>query len=121
MTIQNWSDEITVVELADEPLFTDELNSLMVNLQHKPSHVIVNFAAIGFLNSSNIARLLRLRKLLMSQRRHLIFSNVDTQVWGVFLMTGLDKVFEFTNDISTALATLQMAPAGEATPSRKKH
>ena len=82
MTIQNWSDEITVVELADEPLFTDELNSLMDNLGRKPTQVIVNFAAIGFLNSSNIARLLRLRKLLMSQHRRLIFSNVDTQVSG---------------------------------------
>jgi hypothetical protein len=40
----------------------------------------------------------------------------------VFLVTGLDKIFEFTNDIATALASLQLgeeagaerrAPQGE--------
>jgi len=29
----------------------------------------------------------------------------------VFLVTGLDKIFQFTNDISTALATVQMGGA----------
>ena len=29
MAIQNWSDEITVVELGDDPQFTDEMGALM--------------------------------------------------------------------------------------------
>lgn len=120
MTIQNWSDEITVVELADEPLFTDELNSVTDALERRPTHVVLNFSAIGYVNSSNIARLLRLRKLVFSQHRRLVFSNVNTQVWGVFLVTGLDKIFEFTNDISTALATVQMAAPDKPSASNKK-
>ena len=109
MAIQNWSDKITVVELADDPQFTDELSSLMACLGDKPTDVVLNFAAISFINSSNVAMLLRLRKLMIGIERRLMLCDVNTQVWGVFLVTGLDKIFEFTNDIATSLATLQMA------------
>jgi anti-anti-sigma factor len=117
MAIQKWSDNITVVELSEEPQFTDELNSVMDALVDEPSHVVLNFAAIGFINSSNVARLLRLRKLVTSHQRKLMLCNVSTQVWGVFLVTGLDKIFEFNNDISTALTMLQLGAA----PPAKNH
>ena len=109
MAIQNWSDEITVVELSDDPQFTDELSSLIDALEQKPTDVVLKFAAVGFINSSNVAKLLRLRKMMTTEGRRLIFCDVNSQVWGVFLVTGLDKIFDFTNDISTALATLQLA------------
>ena len=108
MAIQEWSETITVVELSDDPQFTDELDGLNDRLEAKPTDVVLNFAAVGFVNSSNIAKLLRLRKQMLLHSRRLIFCDVNTQVWGVFLVTGLDKIFEFTNDISTALATLQL-------------
>ncbi|HUU22028.1 MAG TPA: STAS domain-containing protein [Phycisphaerae bacterium] len=113
MAIQNWSEEITVVELANDPQFTDELNALMEALEAKPTNVLLNFAAVGFINSSNVAKLLRLRKLMMSHERRMILCDVNTQVWGVFLVTGLDRIFEFTDDVSTALATLQLGQAKE--------
>ena len=115
MGIQNWSDEITVVDLGDDPQFTDELTALTENLESQPTHVVLNFAAVGFINSSNIAKLLRLRKQVLSAGRRVVLCDVNTQVWGVFLVTGLDKIFEFTNDIATALASLQIeSKTGEA-------
>jgi len=108
MAIQNWSDEITVVELGDDPRYTDELDALMDSLEARPVDVVLNFAAVGFINSSNVAKLLRLRKMMLERKRRLMLCDVNTQVWGVFLVTGLDKIFEFTNDISTALTTLQI-------------
>jgi len=109
MAIQNWSDEIMVVELGDDPQFSEELTAVMDALADKDSHVVLNFGAVSFVNSSNIAKLLRLRKKTLMKGRRLILCDVNTQVWGVFLMTGLDKIFEFINDISAALATLQIA------------
>jgi anti-anti-sigma factor len=109
MAIQKWSDKITVVELADDPQFTDELGTVTESLGEQPKDVVLNFAAVSFVNSSNVARLLRLRKTVLLQQRRLILCGVNTQVWGVFLVTGLDKIFEFTDDISTALATIQLA------------
>ncbi len=109
MPIQNWSDDIIVAELGDDPQFTDELNSLTDALEKNARHVVLNFAAVGFINSSNVAKLLRLRKVTGTQSRKLVLCEVNTQVWGVFLVTGLDKIFSFTNDISTALASLQLS------------
>ena len=113
MAIQNWSETICVAELGDDPQFTDELTTLMDNLEAEPMDVVLNFGAVSFINSSNVAKLLRLRKVMMAGNRRLIFCDVNTQVWGVFLVTGLDKIFEFTNDIATALATLQLTGPAE--------
>ena len=109
MAIQNWSDKITVVQLNDDPQFADEMASLIEALDSKPTDVVLNCSTVGFINSSNVARLLRLRKKMITIQRRLILCEVNTQVWGVFMVTGLDKIFTFTKDVSTALATLQLA------------
>ena len=114
MAIQKWSDAITVVELADDPQFTDDLTAVTESTEAAPQHVVLNFAAVGFINSSNVAKLLRLRKAVTMQQRKLILCEVNTQVWSVFLVTGLDKIFEFTNGVAIALASLQLADQGAA-------
>jgi len=116
MAIQNWSEDIRVVDLQDDPQFTDELTNLMDSLESGPAHVVLNFGAVGFVNSSNVAKLLRLRKMMMSSKKKLMLCDVNTQVWGVFLVTGLEKIFDFTNDISTALATLQLTTTPDEPP-----
>jgi anti-anti-sigma factor len=113
MAIQKWSEDITVVELADDPQFTDELTNLNDALESDPTNVVLNFASVGFINSSNVAQLLRLRKQVTAKNKRMIMCDVNTQVWGVFLVTGLDKIFDFTNDIATALATMQLGEAEE--------
>lgn len=108
MAIQDWSDDIIVVDLADDPQFTDEISALMDKLEAEPKNLVLNFGAVGFVNSSNIAKLLRLRKTMILTEHKLILCDVNTQVWGVLLVTGLDKIFDYTNDVATALATLQI-------------
>jgi len=111
MAIQNWSDSIVVVELQDDPAFTDDVTALSDLVDNrKDVDVLMNFGAVSFLNSSNIAKLLRLRKqVVVSNHRRLLLCGINTHVWGVFLVTGLDKLFEFADDISSGLATVQMA------------
>jgi anti-anti-sigma factor len=109
MAIQNWSDDIVVAEIADDPQFTEEMSTLADLLGQRPANVVVNLSGLGFLNSSNIARLLRLRKQSLAAGRRLILCAANNQVWGVFLVTGLDKIFEFTSDVATALATMQLS------------
>ena len=108
MGIQQWSDDILMGELAEEPVFSEDLTAVSDTLGQRPQDVVLNFKAIDFLNSSNIARLLKLRKLVLASGRRLVLCGINNQVWGVFLVTGLDKIFEFTGDVSTALATLQL-------------
>jgi anti-anti-sigma factor len=102
MPIEKWSKDVSVLHLSDDPQFTDDLNALEQDPTRAPK-VVLDFAAVHFINSSNIAKLLRLRKRLVSQNERLILSNVGTQVWSTFLVTGLDKIFTFSENVTTAL------------------
>ncbi len=110
MPIQNWSENVLLVELADDPQFTDDLVALIETVQNtSDKDVVLNFGNVSFLNSSNIAKLLKLRKIqVITNHRKLKLCALDTHVWGVFLITGLDKIFEVYDDVATGLASLQM-------------
>lgn len=113
MSITNWSDTIVIAEPSDEPSFSDDMEALMIRLAESPTgddvpDVIVNMKGVTYLNSSNIAQLLRLRKKLALCQRRLRICSVPDPVWSVLLTTGLDTVFSFTDDVSTSLASLQI-------------
>ena len=63
---------------------------------------------VSYLNSSNIAQLLKLRKKLLNASARLRVCAVSDAVWSVLLITGLDKIFDFTDDVATSLASLQI-------------
>jgi len=110
MPLQRWSDRIIIAHLQDDPQFTDDLNGLFDLLEESPDiDVVLNLAEVSFLNSSNIAKLLKLRKMVTSNGRRLLLCGINTHVWGVFLVTGLDKIFKFADDVTTGLASLQLA------------
>ncbi len=110
MSVQQWSDNVLVAELADDPQFTDDISALVEQCTRDPRQdVLLNMNAVSYLNSSNIAHLLKLRKLVtMTNQRKLKLAGVSTQVWGVFLVTGLDRIFDFVDDVPSGLAALQM-------------
>lgn len=110
MSIENWSDNILVVELQNDPAFTDDLTALIDQVDAKPDvDVVLNFGGVNYVNSSNIAKLLKLRKKQLANRRQLFLCNIDTGVWGVFLVTGLDKVFQVADNVAMALASAQIS------------
>ena len=110
MTIENWSEQIIVGELQDDPAFTDDMTTVLEQVQADPNlNVVLNFAGVHYLNSSNIAKLLRLRRsVIVTNQRKLKLCAVGTQVWGLFLVTGLDKVFDFVDSVAEALASVQI-------------
>jgi len=110
MPIENWSDSVLLVELGDDPQFTDDLMTLIETAERRGDlDAVLNFQAVGFLNSSNIAKLLKLRKIIVgNNRRRLKLCAINTHVWGVFLVTGLDKIFDVYDDVASGLASLQL-------------
>jgi anti-anti-sigma factor len=110
MPVQDWSDDVLLVELQDDPGFTDDVNAALESVETRAARdVVLNFAQITFLNSSNIAKLLKLRKVVVANnQRRLVLCGIGTHIWGVFLVTGLDKVFDFADNVSSGLATIQM-------------
>lgn len=107
----DWSEHIVIAELADEPAFSEEIGSILQRVadhhEHVP-HVVLNFAAVSYVNSSNLAQLLRLRKQLEAHKRLLKLCSVKDDLWSIFMITGLDKVFRFAPDPMTALAGIQI-------------
>lgn len=110
MAVEQWSDTIVLGELQDDPQFTDDLQAIIDQCtDNNRLNVLLNLSGVSYLNSSNIAKLLKLRKLLtITNQRKLKMCGVNTHVWGVFLVTGLDRIFDFVDDVPSGLAALQM-------------
>ena len=111
MSIKDWSDNIILAELQDDPVFSDDLNAVQELIEKRKGgcHVVLDFSGVNFLNSSNIAKLLKLRKILNSTAPgKLRLCGINTSAWGVFLVTGLDKIFEFCDDAASGLASVQI-------------
>ena len=110
MPIEKWSDQILVVELQDDPAFTDDLTAAIDETASKTSmDVVLDFTGVTYLNSSNIAKLLRLRKQLLGNKRRLVLCTINTNVWGLFMVTGLDNVFEIADTVAIGLTAVQLA------------
>lgn len=110
MAVEQWSESVLLVELGDDPQFTDDISAVLEQCESNPHQdVLLNFANVHYLNSSNIAKLLKLRKLVtMTNERKLKLCAISRTVWGVFLVTGLDRVFDVVDDVPTGLASLQL-------------
>ena len=110
MSIEKWSETIWVVALSDEPALSEDLLTAQEAVaQARPApDVVVDLSAVSYVNSSNLSQLLRLRKIMIDRDRRLKLAGIADSVWAVFLTTGLDKVFDFANDLTTALTGLQI-------------
>ncbi|MHC4063173.1 MAG: STAS domain-containing protein [Planctomycetota bacterium] len=109
MTNQQGSDQILVVEMGDDPQFTDKLNNLTLRLERNPSlDVVLDMREVNQIYSSNISQLLRVRAAVIANKRRLFLAETRTQVWGVLLESSLDKKFDVADDVATALTSLEM-------------
>lgn len=110
MSIQKWSEQIWIVRLNDDPAFAEDMDHLAEQAlgPDRMPHLVLDFSAVQLVCSSNLSALLRLRKSAIDRESQLRLSSPTDAVWAVFLTTGLDKVFQFTHDTTTALADLQL-------------
>jgi len=109
MGIQNWSDEIVLVDLPQEPNMGDELKAVTEIVRDRGDcDVVIDFSNVDIVTSSSLSKLLRLRKLLADCGHRLVFCNVAAATKGILMVTGLEGVFEFVDDKFVALAGLQI-------------
>ncbi|MFA6044567.1 MAG: STAS domain-containing protein [Phycisphaerales bacterium] len=111
-----WSDNIVVSELSDEPALSEELLSIIdrvtSNGKLSSPHVVLNFGQVSYINSSNLAQLLSLRKVVTERDAQLVLCSMSESVWSVFQVTRLDNMFRMVPDPLTALASLQIEDEG---------
>ena len=123
----DWSDNIVLAQLTDEPMLSDELAGLTDQIRERAEHagdaaqpeqpadkadvpsVVLDFSAVSYINSSNIAQMLGLKRVLETANRQLCLCGMSDDVWSVMMVTGLEKVFKIAPDTLTALAGLQLS------------
>ena len=111
MPITEWSDDILLVDLGAEPQLSDDLSALIAMLDGpgaEPRHVVLDLHEARALTSSNISSLLRVHKIQKMTKRRLVAARVPDRIWAGFLTAGLDKMFETSSDVGTALASVQL-------------
>jgi anti-anti-sigma factor len=110
MPIQRWSEDIWVAQLTEEPAISEDMRNLHDQLEASTPtpNVVIDLSGVRMVNSSNLAQMLRIRKLAIDREIHLRIAAPNDVIWAAMLTTGLDKVFELAEDVPSALAAIQM-------------
>lgn len=109
MGIQNWSEDVILVDLPQEPETGDELTAVTQMVRDRGNcDVVIDFSSVDIVTSSSLSKLLKLRKLLADCGHRLVFCSVAPATKGIFTVTGLDGIFEIVDDKFIALASRQL-------------
>ncbi|HSI33464.1 MAG TPA: STAS domain-containing protein [Tepidisphaeraceae bacterium] len=102
MPIEPRTDGTVIARLTDDPGLSAQMDALLARPPEQAERVILDFTGVRYVNSSNIARLLRLRRTLIEKDGRLVLCGLGPQVQSVFDVTGLDKIFHFAADSAEA-------------------
>ena len=108
MSLNQWNDDIVILELLDEPDFSEDTDVLLAKLRDDQNYpdVVIDLQKVSNLNSSNLGALIEIKKLLQTKDKRMIICNISDSIWSTMLATGLDQVFEFIENTMVALASL---------------
>ena len=111
MGIKNLSKDVLLVELPSKsPKIAMQLKAVNAAVSKNSScDVIIDFHRVEIINSANISNLLILHNMVQNSGHRLIFCNVATVTKCIFVVAGLNEVFEFVDNQSKARATVEQA------------
>lgn len=103
--------DVTVVRFNDRKIldeakivqFGSELFSL-VDLDNRKS-ILLNFDGVEFLSSAALGKLITLDRKVKSHKGRLKMSNIRREIYDVFLVTKLNKVFDIHDGEAEAIAS----------------
>jgi anti-anti-sigma factor len=109
MSIQYWSQGITLVSLPWKLREDDELQRVVEKVHERGDRdVVVDFSGVDVAGCTTFTRLLELRPLLQDRGHRLVLCGVAPATKGIFTIVRLDEAFEFVKDKFAALADLQI-------------
>jgi anti-anti-sigma factor len=73
----------------------------------KPHNIVVDFQGVKFFSSQALGILLDARKKVSAYNGNIAISGINPQLYRVFKITNLDKIFKFYPDASSAIADLE--------------
>ena len=120
MSIQTGLEDVIVVDLPRELEGHGELQTVVETVRQRGAcDVIIDFSKVDVVGSLTFSRLLELRWVLRGLGHKLVLCSVAPETRGVFAIVQLDRLFDFVEDKTAALASLQgYVPVRVATQSR---
>jgi anti-anti-sigma factor len=82
-----------------------QISDLIKN--QKPRNLLIDFTGVKFFSSQALGILLDARKKLSSYNGNIVISGINPQLYRVFKITNLDKIFRFYPDAQTATSDLK--------------
>jgi len=82
-----------------------QISDLIKN--QKPKNLIIDFTGVKFFSSQALGILLDAKKKISAQKGNVIISGINPQLYRVFKITNLDKIFKFYPDAQAAIADLK--------------
>jgi anti-sigma B factor antagonist len=108
----NESGSITVIRFRDQkiidPVAIQELGQELFDLVEKEDRrkIILNFGNVEFLSSAALGKLITFEKKVKRIGAELILTNISPEIFQVFSITNLDKLFKIKDTEADALAVL---------------
>ncbi|WP_148073786.1 STAS domain-containing protein [Bythopirellula goksoeyrii] len=106
------SSNVSVVRFKDQKIIDpetiqelgEELFSLVDDGQH--NKLVLNFSNVEFLSSAALGKLITFEKKAKRTGADLILTNIAPEIYQVFTITNLDKLFKIKDNEADALAVL---------------
>ena len=102
--------EVTVVHFRDEKIIEDlriqELGQELFRLVETENRkkLVLNFGSVDFLSSAALGKLISLDKKVKSHEGVMKLCNIRPEIYEVFAITKLNRLFDITKDEADALA-----------------
>jgi anti-sigma B factor antagonist len=103
--------EVTVVRFVDRKILDEaniqELGQELFQLCEQDEHknLLLNFSSVEFLSSAALGKLITLDKKVKVHGGKLKLSNIRPEIYEVFAITKLNKLFDIKDDEADALAS----------------
>jgi anti-sigma B factor antagonist len=102
--------DVTVVRFVDRKILDvtniHELGKELFQLveEQNKKKLLLNFSAVEFLSSETLGELIKLEKKVKQHSGKLILSNIKPEIYEVFAITRLNKLFDIKDDEAQAMA-----------------
>jgi anti-sigma B factor antagonist len=102
--------DVTVVRFVDRKILDEaniqELGQELFQLieEENRTNLLLNFTNVEFLSSAALGKLITLDKKVKAHNGRLKFSNIRPEIYEVFAITKLNKLFDIKDDEADALA-----------------
>jgi anti-anti-sigma factor len=106
------SGDVTVVTFNDSKIINEEeiqeLGEELYALVERDEHakIILNFGHVEFMSSAALGKLISFEKKVAAKKAKLMLTNIRPEIYEVFAITRLTKLFTIKDDEADALAAL---------------